>query len=396
MKRYAKITPEGTRDLLFEECAALNTVENKLTGMFRGLGYHEVQTPGIEFYDVLLNGNAGFPEETLFKLCDNKGRLIVVRPDSTLPIARMASTRLQNTQLPVRLFYNQKVYRNHNTFSGHSNEVAQIGVEMIGADGKRADLEILTTACYALEACMSDFRLELGHAEIFKAIVREMNLSEDAAEEIRSYIENKNYAALDVLLDEMEDSKAVRAMRRLPRLFGGEEVLREAEELCGDAIATESLAYLESLYRELSALGLGNRLIIDLGQVHQSNYYTGIVFRGYLEGSGETVLSGGRYDNLLERYGMSAPAVGFGVDAEEIMRLMLRLGTYERPQSPNMLIFSESGYEIKGLQYLKRQLDYGNVCESATCETREEAFAYAKTRKIPKLVVVGEYPVEER
>ena len=117
--------------MLFEDCVAMHTVENKLTALFSGLGYHEVQTPGLEFYDVLRSGNAGFPVENMFKLTDAKGRLMVLRPDSTMPIARMTSTRLQNAALPIRLYYNQKVYRCNPSFSGHSNEVMQVGVEPV-------------------------------------------------------------------------------------------------------------------------------------------------------------------------------------------------------------------------------------------------------------------------
>ncbi|MDD6175321.1 MAG: ATP phosphoribosyltransferase regulatory subunit [Firmicutes bacterium] len=395
MKRYARITPEGTRDMLFEDCVAMHTVEDKLTALFSGLGYHEVQTPGLEFYDVLRSGNAGFPVENMFKLTDSKGRLMVLRPDSTMPIARMTSTRLQNAALPIRLYYNQKVYRCNPSFSGHSNEVMQVGVELIGASGKRSDLEVVATAAYALAACMDDFRIELGHAGFFRAIASRMNLDEETCEDIRSFIEAKNYAALDALLDTLPDSVASRAMRRLPRLFGGEEVLEEAEALCGGVVPAESLDYLRMLYQELLALGIGDRLMIDLGLVNRNDYYTGIVFRGYLPGSGDTILSGGRYDGLLAKFGTPMPAIGFGVDVEAVTRLLLREGKVQPQQPVQVLVHGMDGCEIRALRRVRELLQSGVTCEASTCATADQALAYARRAGIRQVELVGE-TIEQR
>lgn len=390
MKRYARITPEGTRDMLFEDCVAMHTVEDKLTALFSGLGYHEVQTPGLEFYDVLRSGNAGFPVENMFKLTDAKGRLMVLRPDSTMPIARMTSTRLQNAALPIRLYYNQKVYRCNPSFSGHSNEVMQVGVELIGVSGKRSDLEVVATAAYALAECMDDFRIELGHAGFFRAIASKMNIDEETCEDIRAFIEAKNYAALDALLDALPDSVASRAMRRLPRLFGGEEVLKEAETLCGGVVPTESLDYLRALYQELRGLDLGDRLMIDLGLVNRNDYYTGIVFRGYLPGSGDTILSGGRYDGLLAKFGTPMPAIGFGVDVEAVTRLLLREGKVKPPAPVQVLVHGLDGYEVRALRRVQELLQLGKTCEVSTCATVEQAMKYAAQCGIAQVELIGE------
>ena len=137
----------------------------------------------------------------MFKLSDSKGRLMVVRPDSTLPIARMTATRLQNEVLPIRLYYNQRVYRNNRGLTGRSNEVMQTGIELLGISGKRADLEIITTAIEALTRCVPDFRIELGHAGFFKALLNKLPVSDNEREDIHSFIEAKNYSALNSFLD---------------------------------------------------------------------------------------------------------------------------------------------------------------------------------------------------
>ena len=132
MKRYDLITPEGTRDLLFEGCLARRMVEDRLSKLFEGFGYSEVVTPGIEFYDLFMGSSRNFQQESLYKLTDSKGRLIVMRPDSTIPIARLASTRLKGAKLPLRLYYNQSIFENNSLLKGRSDEVVQAGIELIG------------------------------------------------------------------------------------------------------------------------------------------------------------------------------------------------------------------------------------------------------------------------
>ena len=172
MKRFDLITPEGTRDLLFEDCAAVRAVETRLQNSFKAKGYSEVITPGLEFYDVFNMKSRYFPQESMYKLVDNKLRLMVVRPDSTMPIARMTATRLREQELPIRLCYSQSVYRSKPSMRGRSDEIRQTGIELIGSASKRAELEILSNALEVLSSFQTEgFRLELGHIEFFKAMI---------------------------------------------------------------------------------------------------------------------------------------------------------------------------------------------------------------------------------
>ena len=170
MKKNLNITPEGTRDYLFKECTAVDYVCGKIRTVFENHRFHRVITPTLEFYDLFSVNSSGISPESMFKTTDNSGRLIVVRPDSTLPIARMVSTRLQNEIFPVRLYYDQPVYRNNPTLTGRSNEIMQLGVELIGSVGKRADLEVINTALQSMQAISEDYRFELGHSVIFSPL----------------------------------------------------------------------------------------------------------------------------------------------------------------------------------------------------------------------------------
>ena len=390
MKDYSIITPEGTKDLLFEECMANRTVSLTLGKVFSQRGFHEVLTPGIEFYDLFAEKKSGIPMEYMFKMSDSKGRLMVVRPDSTLPIARMAATRLMHEKHPLRLYYNQRVYRYNPGLTGRSNEVMQTGIELIGARGLRADLEAITTAIEALSKCVPDYRIELGNAEFFRIMAKSLPVNDDVREEIRTLIESKNYSALNSLLDTLEQTQAVKVIRRLPRLFGGIEVLDEACTLCDDKDALGRLEYTREIYNALSKLGLGDRLMIDLGLVQRNDYYSDIVFSGYVSGSGEPVLIGGRYDKLLDNFDAPAPAIGFGINVDALASVMLSRGNVPQKPVPSVLVHSEPGYEIDAIKYTTALSEAKVLAENSVFETLDEAISYAKDKGIKKLTVVGE------
>lgn len=391
MKLYNKITPEGTRDLLFEECATRRMAESRLCSVFVSHGYQEAVTPGIEFYDVFEPYHSGIPQEIMYKMSDQKGRLMVLRPDTTTPIARLAATRLQNMQRPMRFYYKQPIYRSNPGLTGRSNETVESGVELLGVGGKRADVEAIALAAQAMESCLPGFRMEIGHAGFFRALASELPISEEEREEIRSTIESKNYAALNTILEKLPDSPAVRAMGRLPRLFGGQEVFEEAFSLCSNPEAIETLRYLKELYESLSGLGLGSRMMVDLGLVQRNDYYTGVVFSAYVEEWGDAVLLGGRYDNLLARFDAPMPAVGFSVNMDAVTQAMLRRGNAAPVQKPDVLVYSEEGMELAGIQYAARlTAEEGLICENALCDSLEEARVLAEKKGIARIDIVGE------
>lgn len=389
MKNYYRITPEGTRDLLFEECTAVGKVGLTITDVFRCKGYHEAVTPGLEFFDAFTRGSSGIQQEDMYKLTDNKGRLLVLRPDLTLPIARMAATRLQKETLPIRLFYNQTVYRNNPALTGRSNEVRQAGIELIGAGGKRADLEVIITAVEALQKIVPDFRIELGHAGFFRALSQQLPVNDIVREEIRLSIESKNYSALDTILDSLEQTDAVNAVRRLPRLFGGEEVLLEASDLFEGTQAQQALCDLKELYHALSHLCMGDRLIIDLGLVQRNDYYSDMIFSGYAEGSGDAVLIGGRYDKLFDTFDMPMPAAGFGINVDALSKIMLQKGAVEKNKAPDVLVHADDGFEMDAINQSRFYTLSGLTCEYSVFTTREEALEYAKKRGIKKICYVN-------
>ena len=349
-------TPEGTRDRLFAECMGRRQVQERLIRLFRQRGYREVSTPETEFYDLFARSGSAIPQEQMVQVFDQSGKLCVMRPDSTTPIARVAATKLRALPLPQRLYYDQTVYRAGPAHSGGNRELPQCGVELIGAAGMKADLEMVATAVDAA-------RMELEEGEM---------------ERMRALIEGKNFAALRDMLAPFRENPASAALLRLSRLFGGPEVLDEAEALAGE---TEAVEYLRALYGELSAAGYGALVRFDLGMVHQIDYYTGVVFRGYVEGAGDAVLSGGRYDSLVGVFGREAQATGFAVDVDAMARTLPEAA----PSALDTVVHYAPGYLAKALEAVDSRP--AGTCELSPCRTLESSCSLAREKGAKTVLV---------
>lgn len=388
MKYYNKVTPEGTKDYVFDECSRRSYVIDILKTVFKERGYRRVMTPSIEFYDVFGASAEYLPQETMYKLMDHKGRLMVLCPDGTIPIARLTATRLLHMEMPLRLYYSHNVYRMANGLRGQSSEIYQCGVELIGSGSIRSDLEIMEMVASSLEQISNGdgYRLELCHIGYFKTLIEHLGADEETQEEIRHSIEQKNFASLNDLLDQFPQNKAATALKYLPRLFGGEEVFEQAYALFDEAGARESLDYLHNIYNSLQLLGLGDKVIVDLGLVNQAEYYTGIIFRGYFNEIGEPVLSGGRYDKLLSDFGAALPAIGFAVNVDLASSIVEK----HPPLTADVLVMAaDETYLVKAVRYRKQLIDKGQIVENCVLENREDAVQYAMRCGIAQLHIIG-------
>ena len=389
MKKYYMLTPEGTRDLLFEESTAINTVGNMINEVFKEKGYHQVITPALEFYDTFTLDGFGYLSEEMFISTDKKGRHLAMRPDSTVPMARVVSTRLQDEVLPLRLCYNQPVFRNNKSLAGKSDEVRQAGMDLVGAGGNRADLELLVSGIEVLKKITPDFRFELGHAVFLKSILEKLDVNEDKKEEIREYIESKNYSALTTLLDEIPENDTTKALKKLPRLFGGEEVFKKALPLFQGTKAESALFYLKDLYRDLSKLLPEDKLMIDLGMVQKNDYYSDMIFCGYVEGSGDAVLTGGRYDHMLNQFNKSICAAGFAVNVDELAKIYMNINSEDKPATADIMVHGDAGFEIEALKVKEELTKQGYICEYSVFPSEDSAKFYAQKKGIKKLCVVN-------
>ena len=321
-----KLTPDGTNDKLFEQCAVETEISGKLASLFEESGYRKVRTPGLEFLSSFAASTSFYPPEEMYKLSDSEGRLIAIRPDSTIPIARLTATKLRNEQMPLRLYYEQSVYRRQPEHRGRECEILQMGVEFIGEAGFSADTSMVVLAVKSLEAVYKGrFRVEIGHVGLYKRLMERLGGGEELKNRIHRYVSAKNYSALEDVLEsalvtneKADIKKTTELILRLPGLFGGAEALDEATALFEgyDDEIKGMLDYLARVLKEMADLGYQDSVMIDLGLVGQADYYSSLVFKGYGEGAGEPLLSGGRYDSLLSDFGEDLPATGFGINID--------------------------------------------------------------------------------
>jgi ATP phosphoribosyltransferase regulatory subunit len=421
MKKYELFTPEGTRDLLFDDVIARRKAETALRDLIGSAGFCEVITPGIEYAKLFDAGVRKFPQESLYRLTDRQGQLLALRPDSTLAIARIARTRLAAAKRPLKLYYSQHILRANPENKGHENEVHQFGAEIIG-DGDNAcgtqqiDLQALNLAVRALQALnLPDIKLEIGAAALFGGITKLLKIPRHQKEYLRRLIQKKSLAELYAATESIPNAEAKTALRALPELFGGEEVFGKAQALFSfSSEAADCLTEVQSLFYALKA-HCGDILSVDLAMVNNVDYYTGVVFKGYAGGYGKTILSGGRYaafpnENEADEQKDSESAIGFAVDLNavtqittsnhQIIRDNIRIAlTKGRLAEKTAALFAHAGLNIEPLQNPGRRLllnvgQIGGVAVECVLAKAADVITYVE-RGVCDLGILGKDTIEE-
>lgn len=322
MKKFA--IPEGTRDLILGECTAKKRLQDAIEQVFDSYGYKEIVTPSIEFYQTYQTGFEQIHDEQMYKFFDHNGGILTLRMDMTVPIARVAATKFKDQKPPLRFRYCANVYKVKESFAGKRNEVTDCGIELLGLDEKQSDLEILVCALEVME-CMkqASFTLEIGNVNFFHTAVELLGLTKDETQILADLIDRKSLTELKEYLETLRlDAVDKQFFLQLPWLCGSADMLQEALGFCFDARLKAIVENLQLLYEQLSALGYGDRITFDLGKLPHLNYYSGILFEGFVEGIGTSVLSGGRYDSLLEKFGEALPAIGFSVKLDAVLPVL--------------------------------------------------------------------------
>ncbi|PJI07394.1 MULTISPECIES: ATP phosphoribosyltransferase regulatory subunit [Clostridium] len=399
MINLKKYIPEGSRDILFEECSIKNNIENILRDTYVKVGYEEVNSPTMEFYDVYNLENQPISQEKMYKLFDNTGRILVLRPDMTTPIARIAATKAKAKNYPLKLSYKGNIYRMNKALDGKISEITQSGIEVLGISSLRADAEVLITAIKAiLNTGLTDFKIEIGQVEFFKSIISEVKLNKEDSEKLRNLIESKNFSKVEEFVDKNsnlieEDSREI--LTNMPKLFGGREIIEKARKLTKNSKAVEALKTVEDLYDIVSKAGFSEYLLIDLGMVQHINYYTGLIFRGYAHGVGDALLSGGRYDKLIEQFGRDMPATGLAINVDNLMLALddsLRKKLYSKEK---YLVFASDNNIEKAYEALSDFNSKGIKAEVSLFNNLEDTKKYCVKNKIDKLFDADKWKIIE-
>lgn len=315
------VTPRGFRDVLFEEAAERRAVTDAVAGVFSGYGFRFVETPAVEEYKTLAAGAGTSLEGTAFRLVDLDGSLLALRPEMTLPIARLAASRLRDEAGPHRLCYAADVYREQASLRGESRQFTQVGVELLGVNGPASDAEIVCVLVDVLRvAGLRDYTVGIGTVAVLRALIE----AADAGEEWSAALLEAAHARNLVTFDRLSRSDAVAApvgdaLRRVVRIGGGREAIAECRTIADAVGCGASLEALESAWELLEAAGAADRVRVDFGILRSFDYYTGLIVEAYAPGLGLPLGGGGRYDDVLAAFGAPMPAAGFALSLERVM-----------------------------------------------------------------------------
>lgn len=327
MKRQLLHTPEGVRDIYNDECEKKLILQDELLKVQKQYGYHPIQTPTFEFFDTFGREIGTTPSKDLYKFFDREGNTLVLRPDITPSIARCAAMYFGEENMPIRLCYMGNTFLNNNSYQGRLKESTQLGAELLGDSTVDADAEIIAMVIDCLKkAGLKEFQLSVGHAEFFRGLTDAAGLNEEQEEELHDLISNKNYFGVTEFAETLnlnDDLKALFGM--LGNLYTGADELQTAKKYA-DAYPRilNAIERLEELHQVLKIYGIDKYVSVELGIVSNYQYYTGIIFAGYTFGSGEPIVKGGRYDELLTYFGKESASIGFAIVIDQLMAALSR------------------------------------------------------------------------
>ncbi len=330
-----KQLPHGVADLFFKDAARKRAVERVLEDTFTRWGYSEIIPPTFEYYESLAAEAGPQLREEMYRFFDRDGRTLGLRADFTIPTARIVGTKLFDRTMPLRFYYVGSVFRYEEPQAGVRREFTQAGIELIGAATADADAEAIALAMTALRNLgLDDFRFTLGNAAYLEAMMRDVQAGDDMT--LREAIRRKNAPALKGLLDPLGLSPAHKqALEQIPTLWGKRDILDRA--VCVNDEARSAVEHLRLVLDRLGQFGLADHVTVDLAENRGMEYYTGILFEGFVQGLGFSVAGGGRYDNLIAHFGPAVPAVGFAIGVERVLMALRARGAARASIAPDIV-----------------------------------------------------------
>lgn len=365
MEKKLLHTPEGVRDIYNSECKKMLCLQDRLHQQFRRYGFHDIKTPSIEYFEVFSKEVGTIPSRDLYKFFDREGNTLVLRPDYTPSIARCAAKYYMDEDMPIRFCYAGNVFINESgMYQGKLKESTQMGAEMIGDTTVDADVEMIALVIrLLLESGLKRFQVEIGQMEFFKGLLEEAAMDVETEVLLRELISRKNFFGVEELLSRQPISEELKQVfLKLPKLFGSVEVLEEAQSLTSNSRALKAIERLRAIYNLLKIYNVEKYVTFDLGMLSKYNYYTGIIFKAYTIGTGEAVVTGGRYDNLLGIFGKSAASIGFTLLLDTLMTALSRQKIdVETGEKNTLLLYHETQRESAMLQAMKKRSEGGYV-----------------------------------
>lgn len=319
-------TPEGVRDIYSQECSRKQKLQEKLHRVFHQYGFEDIETPTFEYFEVFSKEVGTIPSRELYKFFDREGNTLVLRPDFTPSVSRACATYFNPEKEVVSLCYTGNTFINNSSFRGRLKETTQMGVERMGDDSPEADAEILAMTVECLLATgLTEFQVSVGQVDYYKAIFAQTGMSQKEEEELRELISKKNYFGVEELVKNKNmDKSLARVLSQLPQMFGSTEVLEKAKSLTDNPQALKAVARLEEIYELLKVYGYEKYVTFDFAMLSKYHYYTGIIFQAYTYGTGEALIKGGRYNQLMKHFGKPAASIGFAIVVDNLLMALSR------------------------------------------------------------------------
>lgn len=378
--------PKGVKDFLPHKAAKIEYLQQTLQRIFRLWGYRPVCPPMLEYLHVLERGLGESLKERTFRFDDRQnGHLIAFTPDITPQVARIVASRMHAQPLPQRLAYQGRVLRHTEQQAGKDRELFQAGVEHVGSYSPAADAECIALAVTCLQQLnLEGFTIDIGQVDFFQGVMENCPIDAQSYRQLQQAMQRKDNAALQQLVASLNlPSATATELLALPRLFGtGEQVLAQAEKTITSPRARHALENLQELLELLEQYQVADHITVDLGELRNPGYHTGITFQGFLAGIGNAICLGGRYDNLLERYGYPAAATGFTFNLTELLFALDKELDQEVSDRTDFLL-AVPPQELAAGQHIAQQLrQQGHTCIlEQTAASPDEVLNY--TTRLP-------------
>ena len=394
-------TPVGVRDIYNDECYDKLLIQNRIHKIFKEYGYSDIQTPTFEFFDIFNKERGSVASKNMYKFFDREGNTLVLRPDMTPSIARASAKYFMDEEMPIRLCYVGNAFINNSEYQGKLKEFTQIGSELLGDNTSDADAEVIAMVIESLlKAGLTEFQIEIGQPEFFKGIVEKAGLDTDTIEELRELLENKKYFGVEDVLEKANVPQEDREVfLKFQEFAGSIEMIKLAKTLNINDKSKAALERLEKLYSILVIYGYEKYISFDLSMLNMYQYYTGIVFKGYTYGTGDAIVTGGRYDNLLGQFGKDFAAIGFAVNLDQLMvaleRQHIKLG--ERDNKKMILYGVENQREaINYTKTLRSENECVMMVRKRSNHQMEDYISYAKRSNVSEIIIIDGNGIENK
>ena len=373
-------TPDGFTDQLPGVCAFKRELEARLRNLFLMNGYDEIETPGIEYFDVYKSFVA---EEELYKFTDGKGRLLCTRYDGTIPVARYAAGR--NDTLPIRLAYIENMYRAGQIGGGKQSGFTQAGIELLGASGSKSDAEVLALAIKsALELGLTDLQVSVGQVQFFKGLSRQLGLSGETIAKVKAAISNRDSVTIEKLDLSREDKDT---LLMITESGGTYDTIDNMLPRVTDEGAKAALGNIKEILDIMERYGYLKYVSVDLGLIESIDYYTGMVFKGYTYEVGFPVFGGGRYDDVSKTFGKDMAAVGFSISLTLAITALMRQDKFTPAAGATVIVGGDFETAIATAEALRAEGTAAVL--DTTGMTEEELDSYAKARGIETIMYMN-------